>query len=68
MNTQRPAGKAPAGLLLCLLSAECHLFDNTLHAGVLVKDPHHIADVRVDAFVVALSVGRVAPDFVIASP
>ena len=47
-------------LSLIHISAECHLFDNTLHAGVLVKDPQHIADVRVDAFFVALSVGRVA--------
>ncbi len=60
MNTQRQAGKAAAGL--CFV---CYLLNVTslticFMPAYLSRTHSHIADVRVDAFVVALSVGRVA--------
>lgn len=46
-------------ILIFLLSTEIDFPDNAFESCVLVKDPHHIADVSVDAFVVAIGVGRV---------
>ena len=56
--TQKCKGTDPKGQPLLLLG-EVDFPDDALHPGVLVQDPHHIADVCVDAFVIALSVGRV---------